>query len=435
VRNILVVHYTPAPWPRASTRDHLYAFRRYSGCRCFYLNLALRMVPWYIARISFDLIVFTTYFLGARWTREDARRAVTRARRLRSLGGVKIALPQDEFVNTTWLCGFINEFGVDYVFSVAPESEWPVLYPTVDVRRVGFVRVLTGYLDEATLRRIAVLARAVPERPIAIGYRTAVLPWWGRFGWIRKRLAEVFTERARSRGWRTDISTQAGAFFNGDDWFRFLLRCRYTLGVEGGASLLDPVGTIQEQCLRYLVDHPGATFEELEAACFPRRDGSLRLRTLSPRHLEACATRTCQILVEGEYSGVLVPGRHYIELKEDFRNLDEVLSMMQHDHLREEITECAYREIVESGRFTYRRFVEFVLERALGPAPARPRSAAAALAAQAAGWWNGIAEGVSLLPVIVLIWLKRLLPAPVKRTLRRVAKRRPTGPFAATGTP
>lgn len=385
MRNVLVVHYTPAPWLRASTQDHLYAFRRYSGCRCFYLNLALRGVPWYLTRISFDLIVFTTYFLGARWTKDDARRAITRARRLRSLGGVKIAFPQDEFVNTAWFCDFINEFHVEYVFSVAPESEWPVLYPTVDARTVRFVRVLTGYLDETTLGRIAELAQAVPDRPIAIGYRTAVLPWWGRFGWIRKRLAEVFADRARSRGWRTDISTHAGAFFNGDDWFRFLLRCRYTIGVEGGASLLDPDGTVQERCLSYLAGHPAATFEELEAACFPRLDGSLRLRTLSPRHLEACATRTCQILVEGEYSGVLVPGRHYIELKEDFRNLDEVLSMVQRDHLREEIIERAYREIVQSGRFTYRRFVEFVLERALGHSPPQPRSAGAALAAQAAG--------------------------------------------------
>ncbi len=433
MRNILVVHYTPAPWLRASTQDHLYAFRRYSGCRCVYLNLALRRVPWYILRIPFDLIVFTTYFLGARWTKEDARRAMTRARRLRLLGGVKAAFPQDEFVNSAWLCAFINEFEVDYVFSVAPESEWPVLYPTVDIRKVRFVRVLTGYLDEATLRRIAALARAAPDRPIAIGYRTAVLPWWGRFGWIRKRLAEVFTERAQSRGLRTDISTNAGAFFNGDDWFRFLLRCRYTIGVEGGASLLDPDGTIQERCLSYLAGHPAATFDELEAACFPRLDGSLRLRTLSPRHLEACATRTCQILVEGEYSGVLAPGRHYIELKEDFRNLDEVLSIVERDHLRKEITERAYREVAESGRFTYRQFVEFVLEKTLGPAPARHRSAGAALAATAVGWWNTVAEGASLAPAIVLMWLRRLLPASVKRTLRRVAKRHGTGPFAATG--
>ncbi len=427
MRNVLVVHYTPAPLLRASAQDNLSSFRRYSGCNCFYLNLGLRRVPWYITHLSFDLIVFSAYFLGARWKPEDARRALTRARRLKPVKGVKIALPQDEFVNSAWLCDFINEFGVDYVFSVAPEPEWPVIYPTVDFQRVRFVRVLTGYLDEATLARIAELARAVPDRPVTIGYRTAVLPWWGRFGWFRQRLAEVFEERARSRGLRTDISTRSEDFFSGDEWYRFLLRCKYTIGVEGGASLLDPDGTIQERCLRYLDAHPGAKFEELEAACFPRLDGSLRLRAISPRHLEACATRTCQILVEGEYNGVLKPGRHYIALKEDFSNVDQILEMIHQDHLREEITERAYRDIVESRRFTSRRFVEFVLQSALGDSPPRSRSVGIGLESRAMGYWNGVAENVSVFTS--LVWLKRLLPAPVKRTLRRVVKKPKTDPF------
>ncbi len=181
--NILVVHYSPSPPRRASARDNLDAFHKYSGGNCFYLNLAVRRVPWYLQHLSFDLIVFSAYFLAARcWKKEDAHRALTRARRLKAVNGVKIALPQDEFVYTAWLCDFINEFEMDYVFSVAPESEWPVIYPTVDLRRVRFVRVLTGYLDEATLGRIADLSQGVTDRPIAVGYRTAVLTWVGRFG-------------------------------------------------------------------------------------------------------------------------------------------------------------------------------------------------------------------------------------------------------------
>src|SRR5437879_340350 len=112
MRNILVVHYTPVPLLRASAQDNLYAFQRYSGCNCFYLNLGLRRVPWYLTHIAFDLIVFSAHFLGARWKKEDARRAIDRARPLKSLNGVKIALPQDEFIHTAWLCDFVNEFGV-----------------------------------------------------------------------------------------------------------------------------------------------------------------------------------------------------------------------------------------------------------------------------------------------------------------------------------
>ena len=86
-----------------------------------------------------------------------------------------------------------------------------------------------------------------------------------------------------------------------------------------------------------------------------------RYVAISPRHLEACATRTCQVLVEGEYDGVLVPNRHYLELKRDFSNIEEVLEAIKRDDLRDEITENAFRDIVESGRYTNRSFVDVVL--------------------------------------------------------------------------
>jgi hypothetical protein len=115
----------------------------------------------------------------------------------------------------------------------------------------------------------------------------------------------------------------------------------------------------------YLAEHPGASFEEVERECFPGLDGGLRYVAISPRHLEACATRTCQVLVEGEYNDVLVPGRHYLELKRDFSNLEQVLNAVKQDHLRQEITEQAFRDIVASGNYTYRSFVEHVLREAV----------------------------------------------------------------------
>ena len=92
--------------------------------------------------------------------------------------------------------------------------------------------------------------------------------------------------------------------------------------------------------------HPQATFEQIEDSCFPADDGALSLFAISPRHLEACATRTCQVLVEGWYNGVLTPGRHYIELKRDFSNIEQVLDDISRDQLRAEITDRTYRTVV-----------------------------------------------------------------------------------------
>jgi hypothetical protein len=169
-----------------------------------------------------------------------------------------------------------------------------------------------------------------------------------------------------------DLSTRAGDTFYGDDWYRFLAACRYTIGIEGGASILDRDGSVQACVDAQRWDTP---FEDLEAACFPGRDGELALFAISPRHLEACATRTVQILVEGAYSHVLKPGIHYIELRRDLSNLDAVLDYVAHEDCRD-IADQAYADIVASGRYTYRRLVRDV-ERVL-PGTARRRTVGSA---------------------------------------------------------
>ena len=90
---------------------------------------------------------------------------------------------------------------------------------------------------------------------------------------------------------------------------------------------------------------------------------------ISPRHLEACLTRTGQILVEGEYNGILKPDLHYIPLKADFSNLQEVFDRIQDEPARLEMVECAYRDIVATGRYTYRGMVNTVLEHTIGTRP------------------------------------------------------------------
>ncbi|HKF80031.1 MAG TPA: hypothetical protein VKB17_04330 [Thermoleophilaceae bacterium] len=371
--NVLVV-YSMLDHPlRESVRDHLCAFRRYSQRRCFYLNLAVRRVPAWLRRAPFDLLVFHTTFLSKRSSPAYFERLRERARPLKALDAVRIALPQDEYLPPASLCEFIDEFGIDYVFSVAPPSEWPTIYPSVDRSRVRISRVLTGYLDRGAIDRMERLGAPSGDRPVDIGYRAKDLPpWLGRHARLKAEMAARVAEAAPAKGLVCDISTRAEDTLLGGDWLRFLLSCKYTIGAEGGASLLDRDGTIRARTERFLAEHPGASFEEVEASCFPGRDGSFGLVALSPRHLEACATRTCQVLVEGDYNGVLEAGRHYIPLRRDLGNLDEVLETVKRDDRRQVIVEAAYRDVVASGAYTYERFVSEVEAAALGGRGAAP---------------------------------------------------------------
>jgi len=64
------------------------------------------------------------------------------------------------------------------------------------------------------------------------------------------------------------------------------------------------------------------------------------------------------VLFEGEYSGVLEPNRHFVPLKKDFSNFEEVVAKIKDEGLRREIAATAYREVVASGKYSYRSFVE-----------------------------------------------------------------------------
>jgi hypothetical protein len=202
-----------------------------------------------------------------------------------------------------------------------------------------------------------------------------------------------------------DISTDEADVLVGDDWYRFLLRCRTTLGVEGGASLLDRDGSICARTRAYVREHPNASFETIRDTCFPGQDGTLSLFAIGPRHLEACATRTCQLLVEGAYQGVLRAGEDYIPIRRDFSNLREVLRSIDDDALVRRVSQSAWQRVVRSGLYTYAGFVRAVERSIVDPVarwrfvqPLRVRAVRQAIKRHQASWDFARYEAAHLLP-------------------------------------
>jgi hypothetical protein len=433
--NILVIYHYDNRYEfpvRATKWDHLYSFRHYSPHRHYYLNVAFHKLPNYLIHVKFDLVIFHTIFLSSRWDLSLFKQLVDEVESLKLIKAIKVVMPQDEFIHTDVLCDFINSFQIDYVFSIFPESEWPKIYHKVNCEKTKFYKILAGYIDESSVRGINQLS-SNSVRDIDIGYRAHHnAPWLGRHGMLKVKVAELFQKDAPRKGLITDISTQQKDVLLGDAWQKFLIRCKYVIGVPGGASILDRDGTLKARTEDYLRNHPQANFEEIENACFQGMDGSLTAAVITPRHLEACTIRTCQILVEGDYNGILKPDKHYIELKSDFRNLDQVLDLVQHDNLRERITSNAYRDIVESGQYTYREMVRFILEKSLGTEKMCQRSLSKTFFVESfLYYWVGVSDRLDWMNVAFLWrkglwwrWINRVihavLPVPVVLFVRRV---------------
>jgi hypothetical protein len=435
--NILVVYVLRQHPLRATIRDHLYAFDRYSSGQTAYLNLAVRRkIPSWVHRVKWDLVVFHTSYLATyRWTPDGAPWLRQRSAPLRGLGRVRVALPQDDFLRSDLVADVMEELGVDHVFTPVPPSEHQKVYGRMDLDRVRFHVGLTGYLDDDEVARMIQITEEVGEegRDLDVGYRAwHAAKWLGRHGLLKTEIARRFAEEGPKHGLKVDISTKDGDTFYGDDWSRFMARSKYTIGVEGGASILDRDGSLRVAVYDYELDHPDATFAEVEAACFPGRDGELKLFAVSPRHLEACVSRTCQVLVRGDYNGVLQADRHYIALEPDFSNLDEVLETMKRDDRRAEIAEAAFEDVVRGGRWTYRGFVESVevVAPSLGPA-APSRVLAIARTQDRVSWWYV----AFLMRVVMPVWLRALaaIPGPISRPLKRFAMARAQRRATAAG--
>ena len=165
--NVLVVYVLRQHPLRATIRDHLYSFERYSDGRTAYLNLAVRRrVPAWVRRVPWDLVVFHTSYLATyRWTPDGAPWLRRRSQALRGVGRVRVALPQDDFLRSDLVAEVMEELGVDHVFTPVPASEHAKVYGRMDLDRVRFHLALTGYLDDDEVARMIAIAEEVDHGP------------------------------------------------------------------------------------------------------------------------------------------------------------------------------------------------------------------------------------------------------------------------------
>lgn len=348
---------------RPTIWEYINSFKKYNKELIYPVNIYFSRISWFLKKIDFDIVILHQS-IAATSNKKRLFKNIKYLKKIDFKNAIKVCFFQDEFYNNNLMCDLINSLEIKYVFSVSPESEWRKIYYNVNFKEVKFFRVLTGYVDEKSIDKIDRIRDKI-KRDIDIGYRT----FWnnpfrlGKFGFLKKEIADKFLNFSGFKKFKLDISTKTEDMFTGFQWYKFLLRCKYFIGVESGSSLLDIDGKIKENINRYVFDNPMADFEEVKENCFKEKEGNVLINALSPRHLEAVITKTCQILMEGDYNGVLKPGIHYIELKRDYSNLNDIENIIKKDNLREKIVENAYKDIVLSGKYSYTTFIENLINR------------------------------------------------------------------------
>lgn len=273
--------------------------------------------------------------------------------KLKEYQGVKIIFKQDEMRNVNQLKHYITENKFDLLFSCVPEKSIEMVYGDIDVK---VVNMLTGYVtDEMRSYKFSQL----DTRKIDIFYRGMKLPYFfGELSYEKFLIGEKFKDICKTTKFLYDISSEMEDRVYGDEWISLLADSKAVLGVESGGSVFDFDACLEKNYVEVLKLEPKISFYEYQDKYLKGLDGEIEYNQISPRHFEAAATKTVQILFEGEYSGIFRPYEHYIPLKKDFSNIDEVLNLLSDTRFRIDVTTRAFEEIIMNETYSYSAFVE-----------------------------------------------------------------------------
>lgn len=349
----IAVLYEPQSTQVSTIREHLHSFGAWSRHNIHYLP-ATQGICCDIDLDMFDaLIIHYSIRLSVR--SGDLMLSPSYIEEIRQFGGYRILFIQDEYEGTETARSWISDLGIHTVYTCVPREYIEYVYPKSRFPHTDFVNTLTGYVPENPLSYSGFGKPS--ERSLMIGYRGRELPWWyGSLGQEKLQIGIRMKDYCTARGIPVDIEWQEDSRIYGDKWYPFLGSCRATLASESGANVFDFDGSIRSRLSELVKKNPSLVYDDIYHEWIEPNE-TIRMNQISPKLFEAIALNTALILFEGEYSGVLIPDVHYIPLKKDFSNVQEVLDKIHDGELLDRITEQAFRDIILSGKYSWQQFI------------------------------------------------------------------------------
>ncbi len=343
-------------------RDYLFCFNAYSRHEYYYLHhwrfhKFQRVKHLDFNRFDVILLFWDYYWLGCAERKHPWRVPDRILERIAASKALKVQFLQDEYRDVRRINEVQRKLGVSVMFTCVPDKDHELFYPRSLIPSLdGIYPVLTGYVP-AYLENVP--SSNDEARPFDIGYRSRSLPYYlGSLAREKTEIAERFLEIAGRHKFTADISVREQDRIYGDRWLDFLRSCRCCLGTESGASVVDFDGTIRKRCNAYVEKNPAATFDEVKKLYFADLDWKVVIKTISPRLFESAAFYNTLVLHEGDYENMLIPDVHYIRVKKDYSNTEEVVERMRDHAFCRRLALNAHDELIASGKHSYRSFVQ-----------------------------------------------------------------------------
>ncbi|HAP39070.1 MAG TPA: hypothetical protein DCQ94_04840 [Nitrospira sp.] len=354
IGGLLLIYHCPIAKTPAFIEDHIDSFREFSRHDVRTINTelgfpdGLEEFEFQVLVLSFTLFAWKPFFIS-----QEFREYIQKSR------AYKVAFFQDEYRFWPERSEFINGCNIDCVYTNIEPPYFDETYRRfTSAKKV--VHYIPGYVSTRQIENGLRSSRPDSEREIDIGYRgRPTYHYMGKGAREKNVIATKFAEFAAGSGLVLDIEAAEERRIYGGDWLRFLGNCRGVLGVEAGVSIFDLNDEMRPRYEKIMAERPDISFDEISRLLLDEyEDKGVYNRMISPRVFEAASVRACQILFEGRYTGILVPDVHYIPLKKDFSNIDDVIRKFRDPGIRKTLSDNAFRDLIESGKYSYKAFVE-----------------------------------------------------------------------------
>jgi len=358
--NILILYNSTQTYTN-TVYEHLASFEHYSSHRFFYCHAD----P--VSELNLDLKNFDAIGIHFSIRLPFNQISTSVEKLLKDFVGLKFLFIQDEydFPQRTWY--WIRNLGINLVFTVVPQAGIETVYPKAEFPHTRFVTNLTGYVPE----KLPPTQDLPPpsERTLMVGYRGRPLPIrYGQLGIEKISIGQIVKNYCDQYYVRNDIAWSEKARIYGPQWYDFVVSCRSMLGSESGSNVFDWDGTLNKVIEKYRNENPKALDDDVYIDIIRPLEIDGLINQISPKVFEAIASRTVLVLFEGEYSGLIRPGVHFIALKKDGSNLEDVVSLLNNNVYIDAMADRAWNDIIISGKYSYRSFLSMVdqeIERSL----------------------------------------------------------------------
>ncbi len=329
--------------------DFDHSFSQYSKHDLFYFDISKNAFD--IDLHAFDAILFSYSFLA-----HTDKFSHSLTKKINKFTGLKIPVLQDDYLYFLKHRDNLAAFGINAIVTIVPPQYWDKVFfgPFAHLPKL---QVLTGYVTENMERQFS---ERLPlnARKWKIGYRSRPMkPIFGALCHEKFEIGSTIKQLCEREGISCNIEVAEEKRIYGKAWPAFIRNCQVLLGTESGCNVFDFSGKIDKKIKAYQKKFPEAGVWDIHKNCIGEAEGIIKTNQISPRIFEAVALGTGHILFEGEYSGIIKPWEHYIPLKKDYSNIDEVLTALGDLELLERMITRSYEDVVASGKYSYRVFV------------------------------------------------------------------------------